>query len=216
MHIDRHGDRPAMKFVTEAGIIGKIGMNEHGVCVTLNAIRSTSLDRSLLPLHLFLRTLLEQPSLSSCLALISSLPGLASTCHILIADPTGAMGIEAAPQGFALLKPDATGCVTHTNHFLDEVIRDTSGAINLWEDSPARLRVVGERIEGMKGVVSDEGIRDVLSDRSIGTKGICRHDSVNEKGSDTLFCITMNCTAKRGEVKCGRPDEDGAVIKLEF
>lgn len=152
-------------------------MNEHGVSVTLNAIRSTSLDRTLLPLHLFLRTLLEQPSLAACLSTVSSLPGLASTGHILIADPLSAIGVEAAPQGFALLAPSTTGRITHTNHFLDNAIRETSGAVNLWEDSPDRLRVVRERIDGLEGRLKVETVREVLCDRSIGTKGICRHDS---------------------------------------
>lgn len=163
-------------------------MNSHGVSVTLNAIRSTSLDRTLLPLHLFLRTLLQQPSLASCLALISTLPGLASTCHILIADPTCAVGVECAPQGFALLHPDAGGRVCHTNHFVDENLKVESGAVNLWEDSPERLEVVQKRIGEMDGKVSQQRLRDVLADRSIGTKGICRHDSEDGKGVSASSC----------------------------
>ncbi|KAM0753243.1 AAT-domain-containing protein [Meredithblackwellia eburnea MCA 4105] len=220
LDIAPYESRPGMKFVTEAGIIGKIGFNSFGVGVTLNAIRAPSLDRSLLPLHLFLRLLLTQPSVSTALDIISTLPGIASTCHILVADPKTAVGLECSPHGFAFLKPGETsGVLSHTNHFLDEKIRDSNNAVLLWQDSPARLELVDARASSLVksgNKVAASSLRNILSDRSLGSVGICRHDSATKNGSDTLFSISMNLSSKEAEVKCGKPDEAGDLIKFSF
>ena len=42
-------DKPTIKMVTEAGIIGKIGLNSAGVGVCLNAIRIPGLDKNRIP-----------------------------------------------------------------------------------------------------------------------------------------------------------------------
>ncbi|KAF2223483.1 isopenicillin-N N-acyltransferase [Elsinoe ampelina] len=47
------------QMVTEAGLVGKIGMNEKGVGVCLNAIRRKGMDVGKLPCHLALRVVLE-------------------------------------------------------------------------------------------------------------------------------------------------------------
>jgi isopenicillin-N N-acyltransferase-like protein len=48
--------------VTEAGLIGKIGINLSGVGVCLNAIRAQDMDLTRLPTHLGLRMVLESES----------------------------------------------------------------------------------------------------------------------------------------------------------
>lgn len=50
---------PAFSTVTEAGMVGKIGLNECGVGVCLNAIRAEGVDYGRLPVYLALRTVLE-------------------------------------------------------------------------------------------------------------------------------------------------------------
>ncbi|KAI5477520.1 acyl-coenzyme A:6-aminopenicillanic acid acyl-transferase-domain-containing protein [Pseudohyphozyma bogoriensis] len=216
LDIASHGKRPAMKFVTEAGIIGKIGMNEHGVGLTLNAIKTTSLDLSLLPLHLFMRTMLEQPSLASCRSVISSLPGIASAGHVLLVDPTGAVGVESSPVGFAFLEPDAHGNVFHTNHLVNKDLEARAGSIDLWPDSRPRLELVEKRVRATTGGPTPEVIREILSDRSLGECGILRHNGDDGVGADTLFNIAIDSAGRRAEVKCGKTDGEGAIIKLSF
>lgn len=42
LDIAAYETRPAIKFVTEAGIIGKIGLNEYGIATIFNAIKAKS------------------------------------------------------------------------------------------------------------------------------------------------------------------------------
>lgn len=170
-------------------------MNEHGVACALNAIRTPSLDTKLLPLHLFLRTVLEQPSLAACLTLTAALPGLASAGHILIADATGAVGIEAAPQGFVLLHEDEHGMVHHTNHLVDAALSGRSHELVLAPDSQPRLALLKTLTAHVSAFApSTAAIRGVLSDRSMGPQGVCRHQSGDGNGKGVRYsCCLRPC-----------------------
>jgi isopenicillin-N N-acyltransferase-like protein len=48
--------KPVIKMITEAGLIGKIGLNSAGVGVCLNAIKAKGMDSTRIPCHLGLRT----------------------------------------------------------------------------------------------------------------------------------------------------------------
>lgn len=85
--------KPTIKMVTEAGIIGKIGLNDKGVGVCLNAIRAKGMDPTRLPCHLGLRMVLESESREEAVAKLERY-GIASACHMLIADPSGGVGVE--------------------------------------------------------------------------------------------------------------------------
>lgn len=85
--------KPTIKMVTEAGILGKIGLNSAGVGVCLNAIRAKGMDATRLPCHLGLRMVLESSSRSEAVAKLEKV-GIASACHMLIADATGGVGME--------------------------------------------------------------------------------------------------------------------------
>lgn len=104
--------------------MGKIGFNTAGVGVCLNAIRAKSCDSSKLPIHLGLRVCLESTSVENALQTLSSLGGVASAQHILLADSKTALGLELSPLGDVHLKEDEFGMVTHTNHFLENRYTD--------------------------------------------------------------------------------------------
>jgi isopenicillin-N N-acyltransferase like protein len=95
VRIERAG-RPAVEMVTEAGIVGKIGMNGAGVGVTLNAIAAKGVDFDKVPCHLALRSVLDSGSRGEAVERLRRL-GVASSCHIQIADrECGAVGLEVS------------------------------------------------------------------------------------------------------------------------
>lgn len=73
--------KPRCHIMTEAGLVGKIGLNEYGVTVNLNAIKAKDLEMSNLPLHVLLRLPLEHRSRLSAISTIQSL-GAASVGHV--------------------------------------------------------------------------------------------------------------------------------------
>ncbi|KMU75198.1 acyl-CoA [Coccidioides immitis RMSCC 3703] len=89
MHIrPSQPSKPSIHMITEAGIIGKIGLNSCGVGVTLNAIKCAGVDFNKIPCHLALRTVLNSSSRAEAVEKLEKL-GVASACHILVADHTG-------------------------------------------------------------------------------------------------------------------------------
>jgi isopenicillin-N N-acyltransferase-like protein len=108
--------------LTEAGLLCKMGMNDAGLAVALNLIRSTqdaassrTDDYSAVPIHLLLRWILcTCSSVADALLLIRSLKVDASSCFTMM-DVSGACVIaEISPAGVFL----AEGIGAHTNHFV--------------------------------------------------------------------------------------------------
>jgi isopenicillin-N N-acyltransferase-like protein len=84
--------------ITEAGIIGKTGINSLGVGICLNAIRTKGVDFSKLPLYLALHAALNSRSAASAVAALDK-AGVACAGYILVADLTGGIGTEWSALG---------------------------------------------------------------------------------------------------------------------
>ncbi|GAA6053569.1 hypothetical protein JCM3770_005199 [Rhodotorula araucariae] len=212
LHIKPSDGTPEVKFTTEAGIIGKMGHNSAGVCLLLNAIKAKSLDRNLLPIHLLMRRLLQHTSVSDARRYIESQRGSAASAHLMLADKSDAFSLEISPNGYAIIEPDENTVLCHTNHFIDETIHKKSNEVEGWlPDSTVRLAKIRETV-GTADDLSHDKLRKLLSDRSNGPCSICRHQGGT--GIDTLFTLTFNASMGSGEVKVGKPDEDGVVMDI--
>jgi isopenicillin-N N-acyltransferase-like protein len=105
--------------LTEAGMLAKIGLNDRGVGVCLNILRSNDDGRKPgMPVHVLLRRLLECDSVDDACAVAQSVTHGASS-NILVADADGhAASLELSPRDVAIVAP-ANGTLAHTNHYLD-------------------------------------------------------------------------------------------------
>ncbi|GAA6060359.1 hypothetical protein JCM10212_004543 [Sporobolomyces blumeae] len=262
--------RPRIRMMTEAGVIGKIGTNDFGVSVMLNALKTTLRDPSYIPIHLLLRRFLEHDSVDSCLSYLSSDPILsrcASAAHVLVTDPTKSVSIETLPTGSHVREQgkvevqrtssetgqlqvetvDSGQWVGHTNHLL--WTREATESL-AWPDSVPRFSLLCQLVSDLVEAVNSDANRKVpeddkepgtpssfelirsrvLSDRSLGPKGICRDEAEEPDGSGgvvTVFSIVVRHgeagstgLGRRGkgvrtEVKIGRPDLDGEIIAFE-
>ncbi|WP_262927292.1 C45 family autoproteolytic acyltransferase/hydolase [Phytohalomonas tamaricis] len=207
-------DKPAFHMVTEAGIIGKIGFNDQGVGVCLNALRS-SICRPKLPIHVMLRRVLESDSVEHALDMIDDL-GVASPAHFLIADGAGhAAGMEVSPMGDSATAP-RSGNLFHTNHLIAKHLPPGL------EDAPheesftrlARLKAISEGVSP-----SFESLRERLSDQQNAPDAICRSENPNMPESErmeTLFTIIMNLSDKKARVSFGKPCDVSETVELGF
>ena len=129
VHSDTH---PAYLTLTEAGILAKIGLNQAGLAVALNLLRST-LDGQTegMPVHLLLRLLLECEEWQQAVERVGSYPYTASSCVSVAGtagqavglQPAKATSFEISPRGIGLHLPQG-GILAHTNHFLDPALRE--------------------------------------------------------------------------------------------
>lgn len=200
--------------MTEAGIIGKIGLNSSGVGVTLNAVKARGVDFRRLPVHLALRRVLECESYEEAARALENV-GVASACHILIADPRGSVGLECTASDVVRLRPwevQEREIVTHTNHFI-EPHGEPSCAPDL-PDSPFRLERINELLEKETGKVSFQTIGEMLKDEANFPGSICREDS-GKDGFATLFSIIIDLNNRKAQIRMGRPTEPVECLTLE-
>ncbi|TID24391.1 AAT-domain-containing protein [Venturia nashicola] len=210
---------PKIAMVTEAGIIGKIGLNSTGVAVTLNAIKSRGMSSSKLPVHLGLRLALMQESREKAAKKLEEI-GIAAACTITIADPTGAEALECSYLSIETLPMDSKGRIFHSNHYL---LPPAQGVVDKQEPKDTLLRV--KRIEELTNALSAslgegenvtvERIADLFKDEENLPTAICRMPGGDSIGA-TLFNIVSDLTKKRALLTLGRPSEPDEKFWMGF
>lgn len=207
--------KPAISMITEAGIIGKIGLNSRGVGVCLNAIRAQGVDFQRLPCHLALRTCLESTSTEEAVVALRK-AGVASACHILVADSASAIGLECSHLDIIELATEQ-GVLTHTNHY----IKPHHGAEGLMalKDSPTRFERIDQLVREQKerlhgsGILGLEDIRSLLKDEENYPTAICR-SRTHDSSVATLFNIVMDLRNRKAEVVTGKPSLSAEILYL--
>ena len=203
---------PTITMVTEAGIIGKIGLNSAGVGVCLNAIRALGVDFQRMPCHLALRACLESSSVSEAVTILRK-TGVASACHILVAGPREAVGLECSHVDIVELPTNSV--LTHTNHFIKphDGVEDKFA----FADSPIRLKRIDKLIQDRGGTMDahdtlkSEEVRSLLQDQDNFPTAICR-SRTEESTIATLFNIVMDLKKRNAQVVVGKPSQEGANI----
>ncbi|KAL5325617.1 hypothetical protein ACEPPN_006745 [Leptodophora sp. 'Broadleaf-Isolate-01'] len=199
-------DRLSIEMITEAGIIGKIGLNSKGVGCTLNALKAKGVSFTSLPCHLALRTVMESSSRAAAISTLEA-SGVASSCHILVADATGGTGLECTNEDIVKLEMNADGIVTHTNHMIVQHKETVIEAEDWLPDTRFRLERIGELLDGVKEKgVSVKTVERLLLDEKVGCgASICRSETEVKGSLATLFSIVMDLEAKTAKVSMGRP-----------
>jgi isopenicillin-N N-acyltransferase-like protein len=109
-------DGHVIKMLTEPGIIGKIGMNNSGLACCLN-ILTTGKPVKGLPVHVFLRAVLDCKSLSEVDGLLQG-NAFGKASNVMVADAQGnGFSVEFCDQKTFRVELES-GCLLHTNHYL--------------------------------------------------------------------------------------------------
>ena len=213
--------------ITEAGLIGKIGLNSSHVGVCFNALTSPGIDARLLPAHLALRLALESESAVAAVRAIEA-AGVASACYILVGDEQEAIGLECTSRGIMRQEMDEQGRCWHTNH----MILDHGGDVvdrSLWPDSRARLARMGQLLPkvdkhvqmGNEGTVGEVNASMKMFEKAFEDEegfpvGICRKSKQDVTDAETLFNITMDLKRGTAVVRIGRPTEMEGRLDIGF
>lgn len=198
--------------VTEAGIIGKIGLNERGVGVTFNALQVPGMDPERLPAHLGLRMALEAESSQLGYTALQEAGGMGSCAFIMIGDANDATGIEFTSKTWVQQRPDQHGKLLHTNHCLFQHAGMEEKM--LLKDSPDRLRRVETLLE-ITPRPTNAQFRRVFEDEA-GTPNCINRRRRPGAELETLFNIIMDLTQRRAVVRVGRPTEPDHEFVVAF
>jgi isopenicillin-N N-acyltransferase-like protein len=205
----RRPGKPAITMLTEAGIVGKIGFNDRGLGVCLNAIVTDQLRPDGTPLHVVLRGILESRNLGEAVERVAG-ASIASAANFLVAQHgVGAIDIEATPFRIDVLLPEAD-VLLHTNHLQSARLAHVEDlAVNVLPDSYPRLGRARQLVERRHGRLDAEALKAILSDHANEPDGICRHeDEIGDpegKRLQTVFSVVMDLQEQRLSVTDGPP-----------
>ncbi|QJQ94145.1 MULTISPECIES: C45 family peptidase [Halomonadaceae] len=206
---------PALVTLTEAGMVGKIGLNAQGIGVCLNAIRSETCGEGL-PIHFALRKILESEDYAAARRVIEE-DRVASPAHFLLACGQGqASGFEVHPGAPGEL-PARNGIVTHTNHLYAESVT-ACVADYPRPDSHIRLARLDQRLE-QPFDASPEGLFDILSDHEHSPMSICchtDHERPEAERMETLFSTVMNLSERTLYWRHGKPCQNRETLRIQL
>lgn len=207
------GEGPRYLTVTEAGILAKIGCNQHGLGVTLNILRSFDDGRQPgLPVHILLRALLSCRSVAQALEYARAQPRYTSSSNVLMADAGGAIAsLECSPRGVRELHPVA-GRLWHTNHFIDPEQAGFDANLAGNTSTIARFAAATELLGAGPGPMNLAAAKRVLSDERAGFDSICRFpDSAVPRAArvETVASVIMNLTARELWLSPAQPSLGG-------
>lgn len=204
---------PRIKMITEAGIIGKIGFNELGVGVCLNAIKVPGCDSSRLPVHLALRSVLDSTSVDDAIRRLEG-AGIAASAHILIADKDKAIGFESTSETIRMIEMDAQSRLFHANHLL--LPHDGPVEAGWLVDSPFRQQRIERLALDLDRQPDSTDITHILDDHDGFPHSICRYEEGPLGMDATLFSIVMELRGRTAKVTLGRPCHPEEIVTLGF
>ncbi|MGQ9533155.1 MAG: C45 family autoproteolytic acyltransferase/hydrolase [Desulfotomaculales bacterium] len=201
--------RPSVVMITEAGLVGKIGLNEAGVGVCLNALFVPEV-RAGVPVHVVLRGILNATSLSAAVAAVTRV-GMAGAANFLIGDDQGeVVDFEALPSVCVPLHPE-DGWLVHTNHLLGPHDLPVDRGLRALPDSVVRFgrarRLLTLR-RARQGKFDLRDIQALLADHAGYPSSICRHPDPEREEIfrlETVCSLLMNLQERKLFVAFGNP-----------
>lgn len=118
-----------VRYFTEAGIVGKIGLSSAGLGVHFNILSHRDDGDGIgVPVHVVARRILDEATtIDDAVAIVRSARVTASTVLTVVTydgERGDAACIELSSGGVAVVRPDDSGFLLHTNHFLDPVLAE--------------------------------------------------------------------------------------------
>jgi isopenicillin-N N-acyltransferase like protein len=201
--IEQHIDgRPALMFVTEAGMLFSHGMNEAGLAILGNALHTVlagSPDRGV-PVQITRRRAMRERTVADARLEIERLDRAHAVNHLLVDRGGTAVDLEAVPGEVFAVEPQ-DGVLVHTNHFLNREARQrkVERAGGVAPDSRRRAERAGSMLTECAPRVSVGDLQAVLRDHHDDPEPICRHhdDAGEPTASSTVSSSVLDLTDGR-------------------
>jgi isopenicillin-N N-acyltransferase-like protein len=203
---------PRVVTFTEAGMLGKVGFNEHRLGVCLNFLQHSTDDprgEPGLPVHCLLRAVMGCETLEQAYKLVAWAPRCASA-NFLMAQHRDkgnavALDLEWSPQAVARL-PMRDGVLVHTNHFKAPALSPGCGSGGKGRSTLNRNRVAGDLARKLKRKLRDpaQRMRKILASRDGAPYSVSK-TSAPDSSSMTLAGIVMDLSRNRLHLTGGPP-----------
>ena len=215
-----HADGRRTETLTEAGIVGKIGMNDRGVGVLLNILGHRDDGSPLgVPVHALCRRILDEADGAvQALQILAAAEMSASSAVTVVADDEDggvACAVELSPTGPGFVTPDERGILVHTNHFLAEPGRAGDTGVRTGPDSVLRLDLARRRVAGIDaGAIDADVVLDAMASHRANPGAICCHPAAGAVFGDrwtTLATVVLEPALREMRVLRGGPCQTEAA-----
>jgi isopenicillin-N N-acyltransferase-like protein len=206
--------KPNIVTVTEAGTIGRSGMNSAGVGLCINFLRSRDSDTRRLqsvgvPTQLVRRAMLNAWTFADAANALQGLARCIASNYLLAHAGGEAVDFEAAPEGIGRLDP-VNGLLTHSNHFVTQWGRPLDTGIAVFPDTLPRLERIEQLLRPRVGEIDVEHLFAALRDHSGLPDSICRHGDERDPvptHMETSVSIVMDLDDRKVWITAGPPCE---------
>ena len=200
-------NKPDFVMVAEAGMIGGIGMNNCGVAVMLNALRTTVPCRGI-PLRARMRAMLEAETLSEAYVKGGHEP--VSVANLIATHKDGvAIGFEMDSRTIEPLIPE-DGVLMHTNHYIGPKMY-LANDVNHRGSSYIRMQRIRTLVKERHGKITIEDVMSMLRDHAGYPDAICDHENLRMPEAErdaTNFAVIMDLTENCMYLAPGNPCEN--------
>ena len=205
LHVHQEG-KPNFVTVTEAGMIGGIGMNDQGIGVLLNAL-TADVSCQGIPLRTRMRAMLDSETIYEAYSLGSEKP---TTVGHLVATHKDALTIafEMDSNTVETMLPE-DGFWAHTNHYVGPKMYQAHDA-NPRGSTYIRLQRIQALIKESYGKITKETVMDMLRDRAGYPYALCTHENPKDPVTSqyvTNYGIIMDLTEGCFYLAPGNPCE---------
>ncbi|WP_122089792.1 C45 family autoproteolytic acyltransferase/hydolase [Halalkalicoccus subterraneus] len=208
----RRDDKPNMVAMTEAGIVGgKIGVNEHGLGMTLNGLVTAKDGENPFrkPYHVRFREVLDAERMDSAIAPLIT-KDRACSGNVIVAHEEGEMvNLEIAPETANYLYPQ-DHLLTHANHVEDRSSMNSEFE-KLIPDTLCRAPRLKRLLSKHAGEIDSDVLTESLQDHFGRPNSICRHPNEADPELDQLQTngsYVMDLTERRLLGTAGPPCEN--------
>ncbi|MBQ9941550.1 MAG: acyl-CoA--6-aminopenicillanic acid acyl-transferase, partial [Christensenellaceae bacterium] len=209
---------PDILMLTEAGILGKMGMNSAGLALCLNALAADYKPEGV-PLLLALRRTLEAETLMG--AVREATRARVGCCgNFLLGHRDGeALDVELACEDFDVLYPKES-ILVHSNHFVSPRLPRYPHFDTMKRGSSSSFMRLGraDKLFRAAGKADVETFRRVFADHADHPHGICSHENEKDAPADrycTVCAYVADLTAMDMYICPGNPCEQ-PFAKVNF
>jgi len=209
LRVKRRG-APRVVTFTEAGMVGKIGFNQHrlGVCLNFLSHKSEDPRRAFgVPVHVLLRAVMEARSLEEAFKLVAWAPRCASANFLMAQHGKKgprALDLEWTPSAVGRV-PMKGAALVHTNHYLDHAL--VAGCDSGFGRSTMnRFKMASKMATALQREQSDPSARmiAVLKNRAGAPYSVSK-TATKKSRSQTLAGVVMDLSRNRLHLCAGQP-----------
>lgn len=198
--------RPTVLTLTEAGMVGKIGVNSAGLGLCVNLLASDNNQKGT-PWHVIARGILNSEMMADAIWAVAR-TRRAGSGNYLIAHAAGeAVDIESNPLDYHVIYA-GRGYLAHSNHFLSTPLRVRDRVKELFPDTFLRYYRANRFLERASPHISLETFTAILRDHFSFPDSICRHPDDRDPESlriQTNVSVLFDLTEKSMLYTMGPP-----------